>query len=209
MYPFCCREGTYPTGKGTIISHGDYMSNKIQLSQIFGPIACSMLPPTDTLYPILGVKMHSRLMFPLCYTCAKNLNPERCKCKDEARVIRGCWTSLEIQRALETGYKMIDFHEALHFDSKNRSPGGPGNIFYDYMNQFYFLKATNSGWPSWCKSEKDKQLYLDRLSKEVGFEVKESQIQSNPNLKFIGKLLLNSLSIFIHYFSICIICPCT
>lgn len=195
MYPHCCRQGTFPTGKGQIISYGDFMANKIKLSQIFGPITCSVYPPTDTLFPVLGVKMHSRLMFPLCYTCAKNLNPNRCTCSDSERMLTGTWTHVELARALSTGYRLAHFFEALHFDENNRTEGGQGSLFYSYMNQFYFLKQTNSGWPDWCKTEEQKELYLHKLSNELGLKVTASDIHRNESIRFLAKLCLNSLSI--------------
>lgn len=195
LYPHACRDFSYPTGKPTVISKGQYESGFIQLDQIFGPITASFYPPNDTLFPVLPVKLHSRLMFPLCMNCARKLNPDRCKCSPEQRMITGTWTHVEVMRALQTGYRLAHFHVALHYDENNRSPGGVNGLFYSYMQQFYKIKKCNSGWPDWCKTDEQKQVYVDSLSSELETCITPNSISDNTSLKYLAKLLLNSLSI--------------
>lgn len=97
MYPFICRMGDFPTGRGEIISRGDFYSKNMSIWDIFGPISCSLDPPRGRLFPCIPVKMHSRLMFPLCRTCAQNMNQGTCTCTVEERRLEGCWTHIEIR----------------------------------------------------------------------------------------------------------------
>lgn len=92
--------GDYPTGTGVIISRGEFLSKNLSIWDIFGPISCSLDPPRGKLFPCIPVKINSRLLFPLCRTCAETMNQGTCTCSKEDRRLHGCWNHVEVQVSL-------------------------------------------------------------------------------------------------------------
>ena len=63
-------------------------------------------------HPILLMRVSvgngtEKLMFVLCYQCAKEQNMETCKHSDAERLLRGTWGTPEIYYAVEKGYKIL------------------------------------------------------------------------------------------------------
>ena len=46
-------------------------------------------------------------MFPLCKTCADTCNQVTCAHADEERAIQGAWVSVELEKALQKGYRIL------------------------------------------------------------------------------------------------------
>ena len=67
-----------------------------------------------------------------------------------------------------------------------------GGIFTDYVNTFLKVKQEASGWPDWCKSVQDKQQYISQYLEKEGILLDYNNIQRNPGLRSIAKLMLNS-----------------
>lgn len=97
LYPHTCRMFSYPTGTPQIISRGQFLSENWKISDIFGPITCALDPPRKRLFPCIPVKINSRLMFPLCRTCAERKNQNECTCTVLERRIYGTWVHVEVQ----------------------------------------------------------------------------------------------------------------
>lgn len=90
------------------------------------------------------------------------------------------------------GYTLARFNQALHFTPENVTKGGPGiGLFSQFIENFYSLKRCNSGYPFWCKSDSQKQEYVDKLSREIGKKITQQDISDNPSLKFLSKLIIN------------------
>jgi hypothetical protein len=70
-------------------------------------------------------------MFPLCRTCADNLQQEPCHHSDAERTIHGTWVTLELEKALDKGYKVVRFDEVWHF------PEHTDGLFKDYTDTFF------------------------------------------------------------------------
>jgi hypothetical protein len=47
------------------------------------------------------------LMFLLCRACADNLQQELCHHGDAGWTLHGTWVTLELEKALEKGYKLV------------------------------------------------------------------------------------------------------
>jgi len=58
-----------------------------------------------------------KLIFRLCTKCFDEKYND-CTHSDEERAIIGTWTSDEISKALEKGYKIIEINEVWHFKEK-------------------------------------------------------------------------------------------
>ena len=68
-------------------------------------------------------------------------NCSECRLSEEERSFWGTFTTIEVEKALEKGYKIVEIHEVWHF--KNTS----SNLFSEYVNYFLRLKQENSGFP--------------------------------------------------------------
>ena len=83
---------------------------------------------------------------------------EPCVCPDDARTLIGCWTTLELQKAVVLGYTIQRIYEVYHWDktAQYNPATGKGGLFADYVNRFLKLKQMASGWPDKCESEEAK-----------------------------------------------------
>ena len=86
-------------------------------------------------------------MFPLCRTCAESLQQTPCEHADEKRMLSGTWCSIDIDKALELGYRVVRMIEVWHFPQKS------SELFTGYIDTFLKIKQEASGWPSWCETE--------------------------------------------------------
>lgn len=95
-------------------------------------------------------------------------------------------TTSEITLAIKKGYVVEKIFEAWHYAVK-------GDLFSKYIDTFMNLKVSNSGWPSTCFDEPSKLAYLELLRRQNNVTVTTDQIQDNPSLKLLSKLMLNTL----------------
>ncbi|KAJ8019393.1 hypothetical protein HOLleu_42056 [Holothuria leucospilota] len=66
-------------------------------------------------HPVLPQRINDKLMFPLCVACASDENQGTCHHSDAERTLEGTWVSLELHKALKTGYTLIRIHEVSSF----------------------------------------------------------------------------------------------
>ena len=78
-------------------------------------------------------------MFPLCRTCDKTLQKTPCKHREEERTLSGTWCSIEIDKALEIGYRVVRIIEVWHFPQKSST------LFTGYIDTFLKIKQEASG----------------------------------------------------------------
>ena len=126
------------------------------------------------------------MMFPLCRTCAETLQQTPCEHADEERMLSGTWCSIEIDKALELGYRVVRMIEVWHFSQKS------SKLFTGYIDTFLKIKQEASGWPSWCESEAQKQQYIREYKRKEGIKLDHGKIKKNPGLRSLAKLMLNS-----------------
>ena len=92
----------------------------------------------------------------------KTINQVKYTNSDEERCIVGTWVVVEVRKAVEIGYSVINVYEFWEYEvtcfDKNANTGG---LFAKYVNMFLKLKQESSGYPSWVQSEDDKDRYID------------------------------------------------
>ena len=125
-------------------------------------------------------------MFPLCKTCAENLQQSPCEHSDDDRVLSGTWCSIEINKALDLGYHMVRMVEVWHF------PTTSSKLFRGYIDTFLKIKQEASGWPSWFATEQQKKQYIREYERKEGIKMARTKIKKNPGLRSLAKLMLNS-----------------
>ena len=105
LYPDHNKNEQYPLGHPIIITQ-----NFSDVSTYKGLIKLKILPPRKLYHPVLPFKCNGKLMFSLCRTCAQNLQQEPCTHSDEERALIGTWVSLEIDKAIEKGYQVMEIY---------------------------------------------------------------------------------------------------
>ena len=120
LYPWTNRYCEIP------IRHPDILTSEALINrsprEFFGLIKCDILPPTFLFHPVFPYRANGKLMFPLCRTCAETLQQTPREHADEERMLSGTWCSIEIDKALELGYRVLRMIEVWHFPQKSSKP---------------------------------------------------------------------------------------
>ena len=172
----------------TVVGHPRIITENFDedISTYFGLIKCTVLPPRGLFHPVLPYRTQGELMFPLCKTCADTCDQTPCTHSDKERAIQGTWCSVELEKALEKGYRILQLHEVWHF------PKTSDELFKDYIDTFLKIKQEASGYPKDCVTEELKQQYVDGYLEVEGIRLDPNKIEHNPGMRALAKLMLNS-----------------
>ena len=116
------------------------------ITTYFGLIKCTVLPPCGLFHPVLPYRTQGKLMFPLCKACADMCNQAPCTHSGRERAIQGTWCSVELEKALEKGYRILQMHEVWHFPETSNA------LFKDYVDTLLKINQESSGYPKNFKS---------------------------------------------------------
>ena len=120
----------------------------------------------------------------LCrYEEPKSVYPHRSR----ERAIRGTWCHIEVMKAIEKGYVVLNLHEVWHWEETT------DELFKEYVNTFLKIKQEASGYPKDCVTDEQKQRYIDAYYEREGIRLDPDKIIHNAGLRFLAKLMLNSL----------------
>ena len=106
LYPCANMECKYPIG------HPDFIDQPrpTDISKFFGLVKCKILPPYELYHPVLPYRYESKLLFPLCKTCAQNgkkqellQRSKKYSHSTEERALTGTWITIELENPLEKG----------------------------------------------------------------------------------------------------------
>ena len=194
LYPYICKNGEFPVGHPKIYI-GEEECSKIGTSSLNGLVKCEILPPRRLYFPVLPVRMHGKLLFPLCRTCCEESSECDCVHDDEAdRAFIGTWVSNELQVAVEYGYKILRIFEIWQYQTtRYDSNTGQGGIFAGYIDEFFALKTEASGYPRDCSTDEQKDAYMREMEAKEGIKLDQANIENNPGKRSVAKLLLNTL----------------
>ena len=176
LYPWCNKNTYNVVGHPQIITE-----NFADISTYFGLIKCTVLPPRGLLHPVLPYRTKDKLMFPLCKTCADTLNQNPCTHTDEERAILGTWCHVELMRAIEKGYEVLEIHEVWHWEETT------DELFKAYVDMYLKIKQEASGYPKHCVTDEQKQRYIDEYYEHEGIRLDPNKIEYNPGLRAVGK----------------------
>ena len=158
----------------------------MDLSSYFGLVKCTVLPPRGLFHPVLPYRTQGKLMFPLCKSCADVCAQIPCTHSERERAIQGTWCSVELEKALEKGYSILQMHEVWHF------PETSDTLFKGYVNTFLKVKQESSDYPKNCVTEEHKQQYVDEYLNVEEIQLDREKIEHNPGMRALSKLMLNS-----------------
>ena len=170
LYPTVNFYDKYPKGHYIKILEDDITPadyDKVRKGEYFGFVDLEINPPKNLYHPVLPEKQE-KLVF--------DLNQKR-----------GVWCSNEIQKACELGYEIIKIYEIRYFEKTTTF------LFKGYVKWFLKVKQESSGYPDWCITEEQKDLYIEQYEKRQGILLDKRKITKNPGLRAIAKLCLNSL----------------
>uniref|UniRef100_A0A914N8J3 DNA-directed DNA polymerase n=1 Tax=Meloidogyne incognita TaxID=6306 RepID=A0A914N8J3_MELIC len=199
LYPYVMKARTFPIGHPDVLTRDTLLlppNNPLPWTtpehNIYkGLLLVRVQPPNfmnGNLPPVLPYRTHDgRLTFPLCAKCADNRQQRPCTHGERERSWLTGYTHVELNYALERGYKVVDIYEVWNYEKWDP------NLFRSYVNTFIGLKQQASGWPDGCVSEMDRAAYLAEFERVEGIFLDPERIETNPGLRMIAKLLANSL----------------
>ena len=141
LYPFVQKTKKFPTGHPQIYIKDE--CKQCDIKNMFGLVKCRILPPRNLYFPVLPVRCEGKLLFPLCYTCASTTCLDDCIHNEDERSLIGTWTTIEVNKAIEYGYRMCEIYEIYHFSRQEK-------FFSEYVNCFLKIKQEASGFPPEC-----------------------------------------------------------
>jgi len=152
-------------------------------------IKCKVLPPRKLYHPVLPYKCKCKLMFPLCSACSDTMNQGNCTHTDEERCRVGTWVVDKVRNAIEMGYDLMNVFEFWEYEITFFDRGTKlGSLFAMYVNMFLKLKKESSGYPSWVKSEADKDKYIEDYRRAEGIALDKASIYKNTGQRTLAKL---------------------
>lgn len=192
LYPYINKYFKYPVGHPEIL-----LNDKLQGVTVFnteGLFKVLVLPPRNLYHPVLPIKMHQKLMFILCYTCAKDKLQSDCNHTESERGFIGTYVADELRVACNEGYTVLKIFECWKYNVEQYdSVSKTGGIFTEYINTFLKIKTEASGYPLWCVTDDDKDKFISDFHAREGIRLDKLNIQKNPGLRSLSKLMLNSL----------------
>ena len=117
MYPYVMSadQYDYPIKVPSILKKGRDIL--LPIEELFGLIKCKIRPPRTLYFPVLPERSsdNSKVLF--------HLNE-----------MVGTWTSVEVQKAVQKGYEILDIYEQHHFSQKSNQ------LFREYNETFFEIK---------------------------------------------------------------------
>uniref|UniRef100_A0A914HZ65 DNA-directed DNA polymerase n=1 Tax=Globodera rostochiensis TaxID=31243 RepID=A0A914HZ65_GLORO len=197
LYPAVNYETAYPTRLPDIIiptrDEIEVSWTKPEDLKYKGLYKVRVNPPKGLRIPVLQLKCDERLLFPLCWRCASSFKKENTRCEykcphDESqRRYVATYTSVELAKALESGYTVDRFYRAWHYGEDN------DDLFKGYVRLFLKLKEEASGFPKGVETEEQKKKWAEEYKEKYGIDIDLERVKKNAGLRYISKLMLNSL----------------
>ena len=194
LYPTVQYYQKYPIGHPTKI----FNSEKHDVSW-YGLIKCKVVPSKTLYHPVLPQRIkvvheekerkkkrsiaYEKLVFTLCKVCAETRNQNKCKHSDNERSFIGTWTTDEINKALEKGYKVLRTYEVWHFDNST------DDLFKGYIRSFMKIKLESSKYD--FKTKEEETNFKLKIKKSLDIDIEKFEF--NAGLRSISNLCLNSL----------------
>ena len=190
LYPATCAFDAFPIGHATQITENFEPIN--QNSEPYkGLIKCKILPPRRLLHPLLPYRSKKKTLFPLCRTCADQRNKKTCHHRREERALIGNWPHMEVYKAVQLGYEILEIYHVYHWDEWIQLNGEEQGLFTAFIRLWLKLKTEATGWPSWVQTEKDRRKYVRDFAERLGIDLDPEKIKKNKALRALAKLFLN------------------
>ena len=150
LYPYVNKYKEYPIGHPTLITQESIGDN---IREYRGLIKCKVLPPQGLWMPVLPVHCNKKMVFPLCRTCAEQ-ECQTCSHTLDQRALVGVWTTVELHKALDLGYKLLETYHVWHWDDWS------SEVYQHYINKFLKIKQEASGYPDYVKTVEQQEKFM-------------------------------------------------
>ena len=183
LYPTVQYYKKYPIGHPVKIHN----PKKYCKTSWYGLIKCKVLAPRKLYHPLLPqrikVDSYEKLVFTLCKKCAETRNQNKCDHSDNERSFIGTWTTDEVSKAVEKGYKALKVNDVWHFAKSTDT------LFKGYIRRFMKIKLESSKYD--FKTKEDEDCFKAKIKDSLDINVEKFEF--NAGLRSIAKLCLNSL----------------
>ena len=190
LYPAVLAKYTYMIGHPTVVrkDFDKYVDSSCTAFKqpVFGFVKCTVVPPKRLQFPILPARIHDRLMFVLCRTCAHEKARTLCRHSDQERALTDTFATPELEEALAHGYRITDVIEILHWEQQS------SELFKPFVYKWLKIKQEASGYPSWAVTEQQKAQYVNDYKEQQGIELDPTKIERNEIVREMAKRQLNS-----------------
>ena len=163
------------------------------ISKFYGLVKGKILSPYELYHPVLPYKYDSKLLFPLCKTCAQNGTKQELLQRSkkfphsaEKRALTGTWTTIELEKAIKKGYAIGYIYGVRYFKEQSNE------LFQPYIQTFMKIKQEASGWPTECDTQEKKRNYLQEYEQHESIQLDYNKVEKNPGQRSLAKLMLNS-----------------
>ena len=119
----------------------------------------------------------------MCKACAETRNQNEFEHTDDERSFISTWTTDEVNKALEKGYKVLRTYEVWHFDKST------DDLFKGYVRRFMKKKLESSKYD--FKTKEEETNFKLKIKKSLDIDIEKFEFYAG--LKSISKLCLNSL----------------
>ena len=119
----------------------------------------------------------------MCKACAEKTNQNECKHTDDERSFIGTWTTDEVNKALEKGYKVLRTCEVWHFNKST------DDLFKGYIRRFMKIKLESRKYD--FKTKEEETNFKLKIKKSLDVDIEKFEF--NAGLRSISRLCLNSL----------------
>jgi hypothetical protein len=193
LYPSVQKHGIFPLGNPQVFTAEKFKNviwEKASDNHYTGFILATILCPADIKLPLLAYSSsNGNLVWAKCRSCA-DMKQSSCNHSEAEKAWTATYTHLELNEALDLGYKVLEIFEVWHY-SKWSTPGGNADLFGAYVDLFVKEKVEASGWP--VDGEKERQEYIDGYMQKENIKLDPSKICLNPGKRAVSKLMANSL----------------
>ncbi|KAL3084051.1 hypothetical protein niasHT_033771 [Heterodera trifolii] len=175
LYPFVMKYRAFPVGLPRVLSAEQLDRDaavrlpwtSAEQNPFRGFLHCRVLPPRPAelgdRHALLPYRTRTgRLTFPLCAACAEWANVDkkvqrhhrtvpRCRHRAAQRAWTHAYTDVELNAALQLGYRVLALYEVWHYDRWASKEAG-NSLFAGYVDTMLRLKVEASGWPADCQT---------------------------------------------------------
>ncbi len=160
LYPTVQFYDDMPTGIPTWIDGSD-----VNIDTVFGYVECDVVPPNNLYHPVLPERRDGKLLF--------DLLPKE----------KQVFTSVELKKAIQCGYKITRIYKALAFEKS-------ATVFRSYVANLLKMKVEASGTKLTGEA---LEAFVYEHKQRFGFDINVDNLAKNAGMRALMKIQLNSL----------------